>query len=133
HERTRPSPPGSRGESCVQAPPPARARPHPPPRAPDPGRALRGDFSLFLPREPQQRQHRRLGVFVAAQDFFRLTLEVGKFHRSSSPPIILTDPKVGIMSAIISPVRILVRADMIAKHGGRTRTRYGLPVPSLTT
>src|SRR5215813_269002 len=99
----------------------------------NPSLCLRGDVALVLLDEPQERQHGCLWVFVAAQDLCSFPFEVWKFHLSSSPPIILTDPKVGIMSAIMSPVRILCRADMIAKQGGRTRTRYGLPAPSLTT
>ena len=53
-------------------------------------------------------------------------------QRSSSPAIMLTDPKVGTMSAIWSPSRMLERAAMMGKQGGRQRTRQGRSLPSLT-
>ena len=53
-------------------------------------------------------------------------------QRSSSPAIMLTDPKVGMMSAIWSPSRMLERAAMMGKQGGWHRTRQGRSLPSLT-
>ena len=53
-------------------------------------------------------------------------------HRSSSPPIMLTDPKVGTMSATIPPSSMRWSAAIGGRHGGRHRTRYGRSVPSDT-
>ena len=44
-------------------------------------------------------------------------------QRSHSPPIMLTEPKVGTMSAIMSPMSISRAACRLYQHGGRTRTR----------
>src|SRR5207245_1939908 len=54
-------------------------------------------------------------------------------HRSSSPPIMLTEPNVGIRSATISPTIIRWSAASGGRHGGRHRTRYGRSEPSETT
>ena len=54
-------------------------------------------------------------------------------HRSSSPPIMLTEPKVGTMSATMPPSSIRWSAAIGGRHGGRQRTRYGRSVPSDTT
>ena len=45
----------------------------------------------------------------------------------------LMDPNVGTMSATMYPSNILCSPAMPKKHGGRTRTRYGWSLPSLTT
>ena len=78
--------------------------------------------SMFLD-EPQERKHGRLGVLVARHDFPGFAFELGQLQRSSSPPIMFTEPKVGIRSASMSPSSSLWRADMMAKQGGRHRNR----------
>ena len=45
----------------------------------------------------------------------------------------LTEPKVGMRSAIISPSIMPGRAATGVKQGGRQRTRYGRSLPSDTT
>ncbi len=95
--------------------------------------SVRGDMAEVLLHQPQQGQHGRPRLVVALDDLPGLWFERCEVHRSSSPPIMLTDPNVGVTSAIMSPMMSLGRADMMAKQGGRTRTRYGLLVPSLTT
>src|SRR5262245_1328185 len=99
----------------------------------DPAFALRRDVARVFLDEPQQRQHGRPRLVVTFDNFPGLGLERCEVHRSSSPPIMLIDPNVGVRSAIMSPTRSLGSADMMAKHGGRTRTRYGVLLPSLTT
>ena len=42
-------------------------------------------------------------------------------------------PKVVMMSGTILPISIRLSAAIPKKHGGLTRTRYGRPLPSLTT
>src|SRR5213078_5351127 len=54
-------------------------------------------------------------------------------HRSSSPPIMFTEPNVGMRSATIPPSIIRWRAAIGGRHGGRQRTRYGRSLPSDTT
>ena len=104
-----------------------------PEQAAHPELGLRRHVAGALLHEPQEGQHGCPWLVVALNDFPGLWFERCEVHRSSSPPIMLTDPNVGVRSAIMSPIRSLGRADMMAKHGGRTRTRYGLFAPSLTT
>src|SRR5207245_6510820 len=92
----------------------------------------RRDVAEILLDQPQEREHRCPWLVVAGDDFPGLWFERCEVHRSSSPPIMLTDPNVGVRSAIMSPMTSRGSADMMAKHGGRTRTRYGLLAPSLT-
>ncbi len=54
-------------------------------------------------------------------------------HRSNSPPIMFTLPKVAMRSATMWPGRISSSAAMMTKQGECTRTRWGRPVPLLTT
>lgn len=100
--------------------------------AADPELSLGRDMTELRLHQPQQRQHRRAWLVVSLDDFPCLRVQRVEIHRSSSPPIMLTDPNVGVRSAIMSPMRSLGRADMMAKHGGRTRTRYAELLPSLT-
>src|SRR5712691_5198122 len=95
--------------------------------------SLRGDMTEVLLDQPQERQHGCPRLVIALDNFPGLWFERCEVHRSSSPPIMLTDPNVGVTSPIMSPMRSFGRADIIAKQGGRTRTRYALLVPSLTT
>src|SRR5207253_3583560 len=53
-------------------------------------------------------------------------------YRSFSPAIMLIVPNVATMSATMPPLSIFCRPCISVKHGGRTRHRYGRPVPSLT-
>src|SRR6266700_770197 len=101
-------------------------------KAPHPKLGFGGDITQILLDQPQERQRGRARLIIAPDDLLGLRSERSEVHRSSSPPIMLTDPNVGVTSAIMPPMSSLGRADMIAKQGGRTRTRYGLPVPSLT-
>ncbi len=101
--------------------------------ASDPELRLGRNMTELPLHQPQERQHRRPWLVVSLDDFPCVRVELCEIHRSSSPPIMLTDPNVGVRSAIMSPTRSLGRADMMAKHGGRTRTRYALLLPSLTT
>src|SRR2546425_2653246 len=94
-----------------------------PHQAPDPELSLRGDMTEVLLDQPQERQHGCPWLVIALDNFPGLCLEGREVHRSSSPPIMLTDPNVGVMSAIMSPIKSFGRADMMAKQGGRTRTR----------
>src|SRR5262249_21916573 len=89
----------------------------------DPAFGLQWDVTNVRLNEPQQRQHGRPRLVVTSDDFPGLWLERCEGHRSSSPPIMLIDPNVGVRSAIMSPMRSFGKADMMAKHGGRTRTR----------
>ena len=74
---------------------------------------------------------RRTSASSLAENSGRVAL--GMRYRSSSPPIMLTDPNVGITSAIIYPSIILGRAATGGRHGGRQRRRYGRSDPSETT
>ena len=89
----------------------------------DPAFGLRWDVTNVGLNQPQQRQHGRPRLVVTFDNFQSLWLERCEVHRSSSPPIMLIDPNVGVRSAIMSPMMSFGRADMMAKHGGRTRTR----------
>ncbi len=111
----------------------AHVRDRKPKMASDPELRLGRNMTELRLHQPQERQHRRPWLVVSLDDFPCLWVERVEIHRSSSPPIMLTDPNVGVRSAIMSPTRSLGRADMIAKQGGRTRTRYALLLPSLTT
>ncbi len=100
------------------------------------------NVAVFLLKEPQDFENGRAFGFVTRHDVVGFLFDFGTeyfflnvflSHRSSSPPIILTEPKVGMMSARVPPLSIKGRAAIITKQGGRTRTRQGLPVPSLTT
>ena len=62
-----------------------------------------------------------------------MSLAARNDHRSHSPPIMFTIPNVVMMSGIMCPTSILFSALIPRKHGGLTRTRYGRPLPSLTT
>src|SRR5205807_242555 len=90
--------------------------------------------------EHRQKRAPRVGVEpLQPADFAELRLGKGDgdaggvAHRSSSPPIMLTEPNVGIMSATISPTIIRWSAASGGRHGGRHRTRYGRSEPSETT
>src|SRR5437773_10881481 len=89
--------------------------------APHPEFSFRGNMAEVLLDQPQERQHGCARLVVALNNFPGSSVELCEVHRSSSPPIMLTDPKVGVKSAIMSPTTSFGRADMMAKHGGRTR------------
>ncbi len=89
----------------------------------DPALRLGRDPAEVFLHEPEEGKSRRAALVVALKDFFRFRFEFGEVHRSSSPPIMFTEPNVGTTSAIIPPTRSFGSADMMAKQGGRTRTR----------
>ena len=75
------------------------------------------------------------GAHDAVPGFDRdfLVIDLDRSHqRSHSPPIMLTEPKVGMMSASMSPITICRAPCRLNQQGGRTRTRYGVPLPSET-
>lgn len=51
---------------------------------------------------------------------------------SHSPPIMLAEPKIGTISESMPPSIRAPTPCVTAKHGGRMRTRYGVPLPSDT-
>ena len=87
-----------------------------------------------LLRQVQRRQEgaSRVGIEgLQAMDLGQLSLREGRrgrgvvatLHRSSSPPIMFTEPNVGTRSATISPLIIRCSAATGGRHGGRHRTR----------
>ena len=95
---------------------------------------LQGDAAEGLLDQVQQRQQGRALLLVFGENRLGRPAQLVKARNqwSSSPPIMLTDPKVGTTSASMSPVMSSGTAAMIGKQGGRTRTRYGRSEPSLT-
>src|SRR6185503_2860764 len=62
--------------------------------------SLGGDMAEGLLNEPQQGQHGRPRLVVALDNLPGLWFERCEGHRSSSPPIMFTEPNVGVTSAI---------------------------------
>src|SRR5439155_475574 len=90
---------------------------------------LERDVAERLLRHVEHRQERGPRVRIERLEATDLgELRVGKrdgagTHRSSSPPIMFTEPNVGMRSATIWPSIIRWSAAIGGKHGGRQRTR----------
>src|ERR1022692_4616134 len=91
-----------------------------------------GDEAAVLLDAAQARQHQRRLEALGKAPAHRLELGQEVLHRAHSPPIMLIEPNVGMMSASWPPSSMRLAAPMCTKLGERTCTLYGVPPPVLT-